>query len=277
MRPCGKTIVIEINHVKKISMNTKKSITLFLSIFIILAMINTGCKKFTRIEGNGNVIEETRMTVSFKEIENDDNFDVYYVKDSIHKIVIEAESNLIPHIRTNINSNTMIISTRERLSNNFPMKIYVYAPYVNSVHISGSGIISTGSFDVDEFAASISGSGVIYGEVTCNNFRSYISGSGEIDFIVFSPTVKSTISGSGEIYLEGVSNRGDYNISGSGSIDAYNLSLIECDANISGSGNIYTKVSEYLNAKISGSGNIYYIGNPIVYTNISGSGNVIKQ
>ncbi len=250
--------------------------TLTLMLGILITAIS-GCSKIAGIEGNGSIITETRMTVSFNEIDNQDEFEVYCIPDTVFKVVIEAESNLEPHIRTIVNGGTLEIDTRENLKSNYAMKVYVHSPVLQSVHLSGSGIISTGSIEEEEFEVTISGSGIVYGSAYCNYFRSYISGSGQINFNIESQVVKSVISGSGYIELDGVAYSGDYRISGSGNIWARSLYLTECIADISGSGNINTSVSDYLQAEISGSGNIYYYGDPVIDSHISGSGNIIKQ
>jgi len=252
-----------------------RHITVLVIVFVSLLFLNYGCRKYPFLEGNGNLTSETRTSVSFNSVENQGDFNVYYVHDSVFRVVVEAESNLIPYIRTVVNGNTLEIDTRENLQNNYVMKVTVYSPVLYAVTLSGSGLINTGLVVEDNFEVKLRGSGIIYGDVTSLYFHSALSGSGEIDFGVNSENTKAVISGSGTIKLLGESSYADYHISGSGNIESYNLQLNECIAKISGSGNIYTNVSDYLNVKISGSGDLYYIGNPIIDVDISGSGNVI--
>jgi len=254
----------------------KKIYIIVLAISLVsLLVLNSSCRKYPFLEGNGNVTSETRTSVSFNKVENQGDFNVYYVHDSVFRVVVEAESNLIPYIRTIVNGNTLEIDTRENLNNSYAMKVTVYSPALYAVTLSGSGLINTGMVVEDNFDVKLSGSGIIYGDVTSLSFSSTLSGSGEIDFGVNSENVNAVISGSGNIKLLGESTFADYLISGSGNIESYNMLLNECIAKISGSGNIYTNVSDYLNVKISGSGNLYYLGNPIIDIDISGSGNVI--
>lgn len=229
------------------------------------------------IEGNGSVITETRNSVSFNFVENRGSFNVYIVKDTVFYIEIEAESNLIPHIRTTVHGNTLEIDTRENLDNNFAMNIYVHTPVLRGVGLSGSGLINIDSFETDEFEAFLSGSGIIYGDIASIYMTASLSGSGEIDFAVDTENLKSTISGSGRVRLSGDATKGDFKISGSGSIEAYGVPVVDCYAVISGSGNIYTTVSNYLDVKISGSGNLFFKGNPTINSNITGSGSIISQ
>ncbi len=261
-------------------MKTKEIIGL--SILLSVLLWSAGCRKYPFIDGNNNIVSETRVPVSFNRIDNEDDFDVYYYQDTIFRIVIEAESNLIPHIRTNVNGNTLEIDTRERLDNNVPIKIYVYSPTLIGVELSGSGYIHLNQIVTDRFMAKISGSGNIHGNVVSNYCEAIVSGSGEIDLSIESEQTKGIISGSGDIKLLGVGNWdyaefADYVITGSGDIEAFNMPVITCNAYINGSGDISTMVRDNLVARISGSGDILYKGNPTVDSEISGSGNIIHK
>ena len=253
-----------------------------LSIVLSVLLWNSGCRKYPHLEGNNSVISESRVPVSFNRIENQGDFTVYYNHDTVFRIIIEAESNLIPYIRTIVNENTLVIDTRENLYNNVLMKVHVYSPALIGVELSGSGYIYINTIATDRFMARLSGSGQIQGNVVSNYCEAIVSGSGEINFSIESEQTKGVISGSGGIKLLGVGDWtyaefADFVISGSGYIEAYNMPVITCNANISGSGNIFTMVRDNLVGKISGSGNIYYKGNPVVESNITGSGNIIHE
>ncbi len=246
----------------------------------ILASIifwSTGCRKPFGIEGNGQVVSETRQMVSFNRVVNEGVFNVFIQQDSIFEVTVEAESNLIPHIRTLVNGNTLIIDTRENLKNYYPMNIYVRTPFIDGVYLAGSGFIHLDSLDTDNLEVDISGSGRITGEVTSNYLRTNISGSGSIALYAVSSSTDTKISGSGDIELIGESFSGTHTISGSGNVRAYSFYQNEVIAKISGSGNMYLNVSEILDVTISGSGSVFYLGDPLLTVKITGSGTVIKQ
>jgi hypothetical protein len=250
------------------------------SILIVLAamlMIVAGCgKSAIRIKGNGNVISETRALTGFNKVENEGAFDVYIIQDSVSEVTIEAESNLIGYIRTEIQGNTLNIYTKENLRTTRPIKLYIYTPDINSVRLSGSGIIDLRTIYTDEMEVVLSGSGEIKGTVFADYTSVGINGSGTANMSLNSGEVQTDISGSGDMYFSGQATTAHFGISGSGSIRAYNLVLQNCYANISGSGDMYVNVSDLLDVKISGSGSVYYIGYPEIHTNISGSGSVIS-
>lgn len=253
-----------------------KYITLIMAIGMVL-LWSTGCHKPLGIDGNNQVTTETRQMVSFDRIVNEGSFNVYITQDSIYQVIVEAESNLIPYIRTRVNGNTLEIDTKEDLNNHSTMNIYVKTPVVNGIYLSGSGIMSIDSLEAGNVQIEISGSGNISCTTVANSVNAKISGSGTINLIATTSNTETKISGSGNIDLTGETNTAKHSISGSGNINAYNFITKECESNISGSGNMYVNVSEILDVYISGSGSVFYMGNPQLTVNIPGSGGVYKQ
>lgn len=256
-------------------MKTKYSI-LIIVIGTILIW-SSGCHKPFGISGNNQLTTETRQMFSFENIINQGSFNVYISHDTIYQVIVEAESNLIPYIRTRVNGNTLEIDTKENLDNHNPMNIYVKTPELYSIELSGSGLMSVDSLNTSHLNVEISGSGNINGEVVSNSVNAKISGSGNISLEAYTTNIDTRISGSGNIDLNGETNTGTHTISGSGNINSYNFVQKDCSATISGSGNMYVNVTHNLNANISGSGSIFYIGSPQVTVKITGSGSVIHQ
>jgi len=228
-------------------------------------------------DGNHHVMTETRQLVPFTKVINEGEFNVIIVEDSITEAIVEAESNLIPYIRTIVNGNTLIIDTRENINSNLPINIYIKTPEVNSIKLSGSGTITADSLVGDNVEIAISGSGNINASVNAGLVDILTSGSGDMWLNVVSQFTYAKISGSGNINVDGNTKDGDFNISGSGNIHSYDFVQNNSDANISGSGSMYVNVIDYLKVKISGSGSVYYLGNPSLDISITGSGSVIHQ
>jgi len=255
-------------------MNTKNVMPgLFL---LMTGLMFTGCYDHWRhVEGNYDVTTETRQYTAFDRVINEGSFDVYIIQDGLSEVMIEAESNLIPLIRTRIQGSALVIDTQDDLRNNYPMKLYVHIADITEVKLSGSGLIHAENIVTGNFEASLSGSGDILVSGNADDVTCRISGSGSADLGLVCNGLEADISGSGEMEFWGTANNGDFHISGSGSIHAYDLILQECNATISGSGSMYLTVEDYLNVNISGSGNVYYMGSPVIETKITGSGSVI--
>ncbi len=255
-------------------MKTKTTLIALITAFFL---VNTACNKTgTRIKGNGNVTTETRSMPAFNKVVNEGSFDVYIIQDSVYEVTIEAESNLISSIRTNMSGSTLIIDTKDNLKNTYPMKLYIRTPDVNGVSLSGSGIIDLGTVVTTSLEVQLSGSGNITGSVDADDLSISINGSGDASMTVVCTTIETSISGSGSMQFNGSATIAHFNISGSGAVKAYEFELKNCYTNISGSGDMFVNVSDILDVKISGSGSIYFMGYPQITSDITGSGSIIS-
>ncbi|PKP53693.1 MAG: hypothetical protein CVT92_02930 [Bacteroidetes bacterium HGW-Bacteroidetes-1] len=235
---------------------------LFLMLFIPVTLINfSGCRKDgICIRGNGQPIIETRSTQAFHEVINNGSFEVHILPADYYEVQVDAESNLMAYIRTSVSGGRLFIETvgNRCINNTMTIIITVYTPFVDGIELNGSGFVSVYDLYLDDLNIRLTGSGQIIADADALSIKANISGSGSID-------------------LSGIAETTDFSISGSGAINSFSLSQQQCFATISGSGNMYIRVSQLLDAYITGSGNIYYRGNPDVVQRITGSGRVIRQ
>jgi len=239
---------------------------LALTATVVLSVILTSCEGvlFSCLKGNGITIEEERHPGEFNGVTSDGDYDVFIIIDTVYKVVIKADENIIPYVRTVVKNKRLVIDngTRRCLRNDgdVPIEVYVYTPEMFNISLEGSGTIySDYLIYVDYLRVELTGSGII-------DLRNI--DATELDVL---------LSGSGEIELWGISGSGDLNIAGSGKIKAYHLEQDECSASISGSGDMYIFVYDNIDANISGSGNIFYRGNPRINVKITGSGSLINN
>jgi hypothetical protein len=241
-----------IDHMKTISKLT-------LPVIIASISLNLAACSKERINGNGNVISETRGTSDFSRIVSRGEFIVTIVPDSVTSARVEAESNIIPYVNTSVNGSTIIIDFDDNVNihEHSAIRVILHTPHAEYLELQGSGSITNGNFSED-------------GVEIC------LSGSGDITSSFNSNSLSASISGSGSITLEGLAHQTSMHVSGSGNIRALNLTQDICNASISGSGDIYVNVTQKIVATISGSGSVYYTGDPLVESHISGSGKVEK-
>jgi hypothetical protein len=245
---------------------------------ILIVLTWSSCHKMSMTSGNGHVVTEKRQLVPFTEVVNETSFNVIIVEDSISEARVEAESNLIPYIRTLVNGNTLIIDIRNGgIQTTFPINIYVSSPEVNSMKLSGSGRIDAENISVEHFKVRLSGSGEIVTKVEADFIDAINSGSGDMHMVAVSENIYAEVNGSGDMCIQGTNDAGVFKVSGSGDILSYDLFQKTLDAKINGSGDMFVRVSDYLKVNIMGSGSLYYIGFPLIDVNITGSGSVINQ
>lgn len=232
---------------------------IFFLLFMGIILINTSCIRH-RIEGNHHLVTVDRSSSPFSQLTCENDLEVYYSSGPDYLVSIEAEENLIQFIETGVHGNDIVIKTRDhiRFENHFPIKVFIRAPFINDVILSGSGRVYVDSVNVYDM-------------------HILLSGSGDVDAEVYSDQLNTRISGSGNIDLSGRTRQSDLKISGSGEMYAFSLEQDTSYADISGSGDMKLWVKDYLNVHISGSGKVYYHGNPVISTHITGSGSVIHQ
>jgi len=233
----------------------------FISFFIfVLILGGISCVDEILLEGNKDVRSEFRSASGFSQIALVGDFKVIVKPGVEYSIEVSAESNLLPVIETDVKGSTLKISTggMHTLIKNHPVEIFITTPVLESLSMSGSGMLKTGSFASDHFKVALSGSGDIEAEVNTN-------------------LLDADVSGSGTILLKGTTDKGDFVISGSGKIKSYELQQSNCDVLISGSGSMYINAIDTINARLLGSGMVYYVNHPVVNTSILGSGGAFDK
>jgi hypothetical protein len=236
---------------------------IYTTLFILLALIAlilsmSGCMS-ERIEGNGDLISQDRPTQPFSEVVSQGSFSVVIIPADNTRVVVKAESNILPYLYTTSDGTTMTIGYKNdyNIHEHYPVEVILYTPVFSSARLSGSGTIECSGFEPVNLNLEISGSGNITADFHTENLMAAISGSGNMN-------------------LSGTATNSTLNVSGSGNLNSLELEQQYCIAGVSGSGNITTSVIKKLDAVISGSGSIYYVGNPAITNHINGSGKVIK-
>ena len=232
-----------------------------ISAAILLAAIITlpSCRK---VIGHGPVITEERSLSNFTAINFGVPGDLYYTQDSVYKIEIQAQENIIGEIETYVVGSELKIRVHDHvnLRSSEDIRINISAPSITALSLSGSGNVK------------------VLQPYRPSNTRLVVSGSGTMTVSqIETDNIYATVSGSGELMVfNGIAKHEDADISGSGSIDLLGITAKTARTQISGSGFIKLYVTGELNNKISGSGSVFYKGNPVVNTTVSGSGRVTR-
>lgn len=263
---------------------TKKTFmkTHLLIILAIMTGIASSCIMIGNcVDGNGNTITEERTVSTFTSVSNETSFEVIYRRSNVVSVTVEAESNIIPYIETDVHSGSLEVrTTRGTRCIDYTVKpvIVVTSPFVDELVNAGSGDIIAGPLEGEEVRIIVSGSGdIVTGSVSSTTSNLIISGSGELKTgAIETDDVKVTMSGSGNLETRGNTLTARYVLSGSGILFAENLVTDDANVTISGSGSVYTTVLQSLDAVLSGSGNIYLYGDPDVSVSRTGSGKVIN-
>lgn len=214
------------------------------------------------IEGNGNIVRDVRYEdETFYNLELNGDYDVFVTNSQTPYIEVETDDNIQPFITVRIVDLTAVISTSTDrcFDSQSRVRVYVGAPFIDRVVSNGSETVNCSDLSGNYFGVEVAGNG----QVIARNISAAI--------------VRANITGSGTIRISGDCQTADLSILGSGVIDNGDLISTYCTANISGNGDIYTYVTNKLDAFISGVGNIYVYGGADIRYNITGEGDVIPQ
>lgn len=237
-----------------------KSIKLILSV-VLIALISQSCRKGGPwgIRGKGSNVTETRDLSGFDKIHLSIDGDVFYTQDSVYKVEISAQSNILAVLKSEVSAGELKFDYKRNVWDHNKIKITVHSPNIKRLSISGSGDI------------------LVQNTVTATNMELSISGSGSIYIpSLNAQSVSAGISGNGNAEITGgIVKTESFTISGSGNIFTENLNAESCVVKVSGSGNVFVNASENLDVTISGSGNVSYKGKPSITSHISGSGSLI--
>ena len=188
-----------------------------------------------------NVTSEPRDVSGFDEVELTGVGDLSIQQAESESLMVEAEEDVIPKIRTEVKNNRLIIGPKPNTSINTtePINYELTVEDLSALEVSGSGDVEAEGISTDELAV--------------------------------------TMGGTGDVEISGEADRQEVDISGSGDYQAEELKSKEAKIDVGGSGSAVVNASEELEAGVSGSGSVEYVGDPAVEQNVSGAGEVREQ
>ena len=226
---------------------------------IASAIIFCSCHTIT---GNGNIITQERHPDQFDGVRSSGSIDVEVMNSNSQQVKVEADDNIMPYVITNVENGMLNVHLRSnQMYHNINVKVYVSAPILRRLYVSGSGSITSKSTLIDT-----------------DGIEFKVSGSGDINSLADAPVITAEVSGSGTLKLAGRTKDFNCSVGGSGDLKCKELLSENTIANVSGSGTAHVFASVSLDAKASGSGDIYYSGNPASpQIHKSGSGSVREE
>jgi hypothetical protein len=225
----------------------KSLIKTLLAVVIVTAPAFTFAKPPITINNIADVSD--RHLSGFNAVELGGSFDVYITQGSTESVKVEAPSDVMNHIITEVSGGVLKIYNKHDSwhwgnwwGNHKKIVVYVSAKALNAVSISGSGDVF--------FKEGLSG----------NSLKLRISGSGDMLGKVSVKNLESSISGSGDMKLSGNADSSTVSVVGSGDFTARNLVTVNSAVRVSGSGDADINASDKIDAAVIGSGDVRYTG-----------------
>lgn len=204
----------------------------------------------------GHTTEESRDVAGFTAIAMGGNADLTVTEGEEFSVIVTADENLQEHVATRVKGSTLEISQEYSYFGTPPrVAVAVTLPVLSKVSLSGSSDATIRVTNPESLEVSV-------------------SGSADVDLRADATVLALSVSGSGSIIANGTVSTATLSVSGSGEVDGTNLTAGEAKVRVSGSGDVWVRAREILDAQVSGSGHVTYFGDPAVSTNVSGSGRV---
>lgn len=237
-----------------------KTKSLLLSIAFIALSILAYSGPAKRIKGSGHVIKETRTLGSFNSIDVGGAFEIELVKSDEEKIVIEADDNIMPHIRTRVSGNELDIENTEDINNPTELKLTIYYKSLSELDISGAAEL----FSSDVLEA--------------DNLELDFSGASEVTLKLNVGSLEGDFSGASKVELEGSVRSAELDLSGATVVRAFGLEINDLELEASGAAVVKVLVLENLSISASGASSVKYKGSPSIdLHDISGASSVRKE
>jgi Putative auto-transporter adhesin, head GIN domain len=215
------------------------ALVLLVGTLVVLLAWDRSSGSSSTVQGSGVSASQARSLPPFSSIHLAGSNRVTVYVGGEQSVVVHADDNLIEHVTTNVRDGALVVSETGSYATTSPMAVDVTVPELDSVTLSGSGILG-------------------------------VEGVSSRAFVVRAP-------GSGIIKASGTANALDASLDGSGDVQLQDLLAQDARASVSGSGRMQVHATRTLVASISGSGAIFYTGGPQVTQSISGSGVVIGR
>jgi len=208
---------------------------------VTVAMFHVGWKSGLwpgrGMSGSGNVVSQVRPTRPFHGVRIDGVGKVFVKQEGEHSVRIEADDNIIEHVKTSVSGGILRVGLRKSCSS-ATVNIYVSMKDVSLLEVSGAGEVVTES-------------------------------------PIRTTTLKCRIDGTGSVKLAGTAEHADVAIYGSGWVHCFDLIAATCSVDVSGMGSCRVHATRKIDATLSGMGEIVYDGNPeSVSRNVFGMGRI---
>ncbi len=236
--------------------------------FILMCLFS--CKKENLcdcVKTTGSHKVEYRSLQNFRCIYLKDKMDLYITQDSSYEVRVEAGSNLMGLIKTELDGETLKVFNNNRCNwvrgYKHKINVYVSAPYFKHLKNEGLGTIkSTNTITQDEISIRVENSGDVNLDVNAN-------------------TVICSSHGNGDTYLSGTTHnlQSDYN--GTNYLYAYGLTItnyVYLHSVSIGHAYINAPNNGLMDIQIDRAGNIFYKGNPsTINLTQKGKGRLIQE
>ncbi len=234
----------------------------FLFLFFFFSCSDNNCLK-----SKGEIKSETRLLNSFKKIEINDLFNIYLVNDSIEKIEIETNENILNNVLTNVEDSVLVLNNTTKCrflkeNNKFP-NLTIHIKYLNFIEINEAcNIYTIDTLKINRFLIrNIGNIGFADLNIETNHFFFELWETSTGKYFIKGKTTYFTTTSYGNSY-----------------IFADNFFSKYTSVKSNSTGDYYLNCTEKIVGEIKSSGDVFLFGNPItININEESSGKLILK
>lgn len=192
------------------------------------------------VKGSGDLKTEKRHVSDFKSIDVGGVFRVEVTIQENFDVQVEADENLLQYIRTEVDGETLEISSEKRFSSANPIIVRIGAPDLSGIEASGASKVELVNLNNRSFELDLSGAAGVTVKGITNDLVIEQSGASRLyaeELKAENARVESSGASKSEIF---VSNRLDANISGASNVK-YSGSPKDLSKHVSGAASIREK------------------------------------
>ena len=214
-----------------------------------------------RVVGNGEVTEENRPVADFDELTFCCNVRVELTQGPTTKVRVEAESNLLPYVKTEVSGNRLRIGLRDNVHfrSREPIVVYVTVPTLTYIGGEAAGRLEMRSAFTGEHLELEAGSAA--------SISAEFSGA----------ELRLRADSGGRVEVRGRGKTVDATASSGGSVSAHDYLAERGEADASSGGGVEINVSEALEADASSGGRVSYRGQATNVNAHTGSGGSVRK
>lgn len=216
------------------------------------------------------MVSETRDIKDITRLVLRDYGQLFLNQGETESLRIEAPSDLLSLVRTEIKGNELILDiqggwfdkTWRAITSTIegkPLKYYVTVKTLEGIYVTGAGRVKMQALKSEHLSVILKGAG----EVMLS----------QIDVA----RLDADLPGAGVISIAGKATFQQVRLLGAGSYDAPRLESVEAEVLLKGVGKATIWVKEKLEARVDGVGSIEYYGDPVARKSVSGLGQIQQR
>lgn len=218
----------------------KKSICVIFITFLICLISNCNLANFDVKKDSGKYASEPRNDFGFREIKAGNAVILIISVQEEFGITVEGEENLLKDVKTEVQGETLVISTKGKISPTNKVRLKILMPELLNLELWGAS------------------------EASVTNSKSN--------------SLKILTGGTSKIKIDGETKSLEATANGASSIDAETLKTENAQVKTAGTSEITVSASNELTAEAFGASTVYYVGEPKnIKQNIAGASEIRKK